>query len=301
MSKAFSNLIKKGKKKAGGKGQEAGASATKPSASQPPPKSLDDQTYNKWVQDHQQEEEGEDFLEEEGQEALVLYSYKPTGLEDEIPLEKDEIIMVFEQHSSGWWTGQSKGGYGLFPGSYVRMMSAPPGAVSGSPPSLPTGAAPSLPSEKPAADPATAFSSNSRDKISSADPHEHSSLADAVKPSSSAHNIPGASNPSPSPAASRSASTLSQTAAESSAEPKLSTHAQNALAISAVQLEDSSSSAFLKTVVAQLQSRIELLVTRVQELENGAPGATPDAAALRAENARLQKTIEDMKDRKSVV
>src|SRR3989338_868335 len=204
MSKAFSNLIKKGKKKASGAGKDkdkdtpapnpAGKAAPPSHHGQAPPKSLDDQTFNKWVQDHQNEEEGgDDFLEDEGQEALVLYAYKPTGLEDEIPLEKDEIIMVYEQHSSGWWTGQSKGGYGLFPGSYVRMMSAPPGAVSGSPPSLPTGAAPSLPSEKPAADPAPAPSPNSRDKISSsADPHEHSSPADAVKPSSSAHNIPGA-------------------------------------------------------------------------------------------------------------
>lgn len=37
-------------------------------------------------------------------QAIALYNYKPEQA-DEIPLKKGDMLIVYEQHPSGWWTG----------------------------------------------------------------------------------------------------------------------------------------------------------------------------------------------------
>jgi SH3 domain len=96
-------------------------------------KSIDEKTMAAWSEEHKEptlaneEEEdgesGEDFVEGEGVEAVVLHDYTPVE-KDEISLEKDQIIIVYEMHDSGWWTGESKDSYGLFPGAFVRLLDA---------------------------------------------------------------------------------------------------------------------------------------------------------------------------------
>eukprot|EP01117_Protostelium_nocturnum_P000103 TRINITY_DN10186_c0_g1_i1.p1 TRINITY_DN10186_c0_g1~~TRINITY_DN10186_c0_g1_i1.p1 ORF type:complete len:725 (+),score=290.50 TRINITY_DN10186_c0_g1_i1:349-2523(+) len=40
---------------------------------------------------------------------------------NEIPLKTGNLVFVFHKHISGWWTGESEGNYGVFPGSHVLI------------------------------------------------------------------------------------------------------------------------------------------------------------------------------------
>eukprot|EP01087_Luapelamoeba_hula_P023647 TRINITY_DN872_c0_g1_i1.p1 TRINITY_DN872_c0_g1~~TRINITY_DN872_c0_g1_i1.p1 ORF type:complete len:524 (-),score=140.69 TRINITY_DN872_c0_g1_i1:69-1640(-) len=55
--------------------------------------------------------------------AIALYDYVPEQ-DDEIGFDENEEIMVYEQDPSGWWTGQCRGNFGLFPGAFVRLVDA---------------------------------------------------------------------------------------------------------------------------------------------------------------------------------
>merc|ERR1712226_1097911 len=53
----------------------------------------------------------------------VMYSFQPTN-PDELQLTKDDVILVVEQCSDGWFAGKStnSGKFGLFPGNYVSKV-----------------------------------------------------------------------------------------------------------------------------------------------------------------------------------
>ncbi|KAJ5079656.1 sorting nexin [Anaeramoeba ignava] len=54
--------------------------------------------------------------------ANVLYEYSPQA-KDELPLRVGEVIRVVSQDPSGWWEGESNGLVGLFPSTYVMIIS----------------------------------------------------------------------------------------------------------------------------------------------------------------------------------
>ncbi|KAJ3426154.1 sorting nexin [Anaeramoeba flamelloides] len=53
--------------------------------------------------------------------AIALYSYEPQE-EGELLLLEGDILTVLEEDASGWWSGESNGKTGLFPGSYVEYV-----------------------------------------------------------------------------------------------------------------------------------------------------------------------------------
>jgi hypothetical protein len=63
---------------------------------------------------------GEEIIEE-GLPARALYEYEPEQ-EDEIPLAEGDFVIVYERDESGWWTGECRGKYGLFPGAFVELI-----------------------------------------------------------------------------------------------------------------------------------------------------------------------------------
>jgi len=53
--------------------------------------------------------------------ALVLYDYNAEQ-EDEITISRGDLLLVFDQDPSGWWTGECGDQYGLFPGGFVKIL-----------------------------------------------------------------------------------------------------------------------------------------------------------------------------------
>jgi hypothetical protein len=45
-----------------------------------------------------------------------------TDMKDEICLYRGEIVLIYDMDPSGWWTGECKGRYGLFPSQYVELL-----------------------------------------------------------------------------------------------------------------------------------------------------------------------------------
>lgn len=60
----------------------------------------------------------------EGRKARVLFDYEPEQ-DDEIALTPGDIITVYDQDESGWWTGEIGEQYGLFPGAFVEFIDGP--------------------------------------------------------------------------------------------------------------------------------------------------------------------------------
>ncbi|NXF12403.1 HCLS1 protein, partial [Smithornis capensis] len=68
------------------------------------------------------EDGGEDY---EGQGpgtcAVALYDYQGEG-DDEISFDPDDTITHIEMVDEGWWRGQCRGRFGLFPANYVKLL-----------------------------------------------------------------------------------------------------------------------------------------------------------------------------------
>jgi len=55
-----------------------------------------------------------------GLTAVALYDYE-AGDNDEISFEPDDIITNIDMVDAGWWRGECRGKYGLFPANYVEL------------------------------------------------------------------------------------------------------------------------------------------------------------------------------------
>ncbi|TMS35522.1 hypothetical protein L596_002911 [Steinernema carpocapsae] len=53
--------------------------------------------------------------------AIALYDYEKQD-DDEISFEYNDVITDIEQIDAGWWRGNCKGSYGLFPANYVQLQ-----------------------------------------------------------------------------------------------------------------------------------------------------------------------------------
>lgn len=53
--------------------------------------------------------------------AQTLYDYV-AQCDNELSIKKDDIIRVHQQGTKGWWYGELNGKFGLFPGSYVKLL-----------------------------------------------------------------------------------------------------------------------------------------------------------------------------------
>ncbi len=51
----------------------------------------------------------------------MLFDYEPEQ-DDEIALTPGDVILVYDQDESGWWTGEIGDQYGLFPGAFVEFL-----------------------------------------------------------------------------------------------------------------------------------------------------------------------------------
>lgn len=52
---------------------------------------------------------------------MALFDYVATE-DDEISFAVDDMITDIEKIDAGWWKGQCKGRYGLFPANYVQLI-----------------------------------------------------------------------------------------------------------------------------------------------------------------------------------
>ena len=53
--------------------------------------------------------------------AIALFDYEAQE-DDEISFNVNDTITEIEQIDAGWWRGQCKGRYGLFPANYVQLV-----------------------------------------------------------------------------------------------------------------------------------------------------------------------------------
>ncbi|KAH1024466.1 uncharacterized protein LOC109537470 isoform X1 [Dendroctonus ponderosae] len=53
----------------------------------------------------------------------AIYPYTP-NLQDELLLSPGDILKVYRQQDDGWWLGECNGNVGIFPATYVEIMSA---------------------------------------------------------------------------------------------------------------------------------------------------------------------------------
>lgn len=56
-----------------------------------------------------------------GISAVALYDYQGEG-SDELSFDPDDIITDIEMVDEGWWRGQCRGHFGLFPANYVQLL-----------------------------------------------------------------------------------------------------------------------------------------------------------------------------------
>lgn len=56
-----------------------------------------------------------------GISAIALYDYQGEG-SDELSFDPDDIITDIEMVDEGWWRGQCRGHFGLFPANYVKLL-----------------------------------------------------------------------------------------------------------------------------------------------------------------------------------
>lgn len=65
----------------------------------------------------------ETVAEEDGTNltAIALYDYQ-AGADDELSFDPDDIINNIEMIDEGWWRGECKGMFGLFPANYVQLQ-----------------------------------------------------------------------------------------------------------------------------------------------------------------------------------
>ncbi|XP_048462862.1 liprin-alpha-1-like [Rhincodon typus] len=61
-----------------------------------------------------------EYGNEYGITAVALYDYQADG-DDEISFDPDDIITNIEMIDEGWWRGECRGRYGLFPANYVEL------------------------------------------------------------------------------------------------------------------------------------------------------------------------------------
>lgn len=52
---------------------------------------------------------------------IVEHDYKATD-DQELTIKKGDIIRGVEQKVGGWWRGELRGRYGLFPDNFVRLF-----------------------------------------------------------------------------------------------------------------------------------------------------------------------------------
>jgi len=65
------------------------------------------------------EPEGGEEVSGQWAEALYDYTSKEAG---DLPLQAGESVLVTEQTSADWWTGEVDGRSGLFPATYVKLL-----------------------------------------------------------------------------------------------------------------------------------------------------------------------------------
>ena len=58
--------------------------------------------------------------------AKALYEYHAAD-QTELSFAVGDIIKVTKQDASGWWEGENKGKFGMFPGNYVELIQADDG------------------------------------------------------------------------------------------------------------------------------------------------------------------------------
>ena len=58
----------------------------------------------------------------QGVTAIALYDYEAAE-SDEISFDPDDVITNIEMIDEGWWRGQCRGKFGLFPANYVKIPS----------------------------------------------------------------------------------------------------------------------------------------------------------------------------------
>jgi len=56
-----------------------------------------------------------------------LFDYKPVKV-GELPLSRNEVVILYEKTNNEWWKGKSKtsGKFGFFPAMYVAEISTEP-------------------------------------------------------------------------------------------------------------------------------------------------------------------------------
>ncbi|XP_051885433.1 src substrate cortactin-like isoform X2 [Pristis pectinata] len=70
--------------------------------------------------DQQDEPTYAEYGNEYGITAVALYDYQAAG-DDEISFDPDDMITNIEMIDEGWWRGECRGRYGLFPANYVEL------------------------------------------------------------------------------------------------------------------------------------------------------------------------------------
>lgn len=70
--------------------------------------------------DQQDEPTYAEYGNEYGITAVALYDYQAAG-DDEISFDPDDMITSIEMIDEGWWRGECRGRYGLFPANYVEL------------------------------------------------------------------------------------------------------------------------------------------------------------------------------------
>lgn len=56
-----------------------------------------------------------------GPSAIARYDYQAAA-DDEISFDPDDIICNIEMVDEGWWLGECRGKFGLFPANYVEII-----------------------------------------------------------------------------------------------------------------------------------------------------------------------------------
>lgn len=52
----------------------------------------------------------------------AIYAYSP-NMHDELQLRPGDILSVYRQQDDGWWLGECNGNVGIFPATYVEVLS----------------------------------------------------------------------------------------------------------------------------------------------------------------------------------
>lgn len=52
----------------------------------------------------------------------AIYAYTP-NMHDELQLRPGDILSVYRQQDDGWWLGECNGSVGIFPATYVEIIS----------------------------------------------------------------------------------------------------------------------------------------------------------------------------------